>query len=195
MKQRTEEVLFQEWKRGDCEAFGELFGHYSCRSYNLGLRLTGNVEDAQDLLQETALKAFRTQNPCQSESTFYGWVRKILMNLFLDRTRYCNRSGRNRVDSQVDWTEIAEQCPSEAFPSPRAILEEQDDIAAIERALLELPEPYRTVLVLKEIEGLSYDEMARILQVPTETIRTRLRRARTGLRNRLTHCRHPSELI
>jgi RNA polymerase sigma-70 factor, ECF subfamily len=185
MNSPEDEQSLRKWREGDGEAFGALFENHSSRLYTLAYRLTGRPEDARDLLQETALKAFSTRAQCQQSAAFYGWIRKILMNLFLDGVRYQNRAGRDNMDSKVDWSKIEELSPDSETPNPRSVLEQQEQMAELGKALQTLDPVYRTVLVLREIEGLSYCEMAAELKVPMETIRTRLRRARVLLRDSL----------
>lgn len=185
MNSPEDEQSLRKWRQGDGEAFGYLFESYSSRLYSLAYRLTGKPEDAHDLLQETALKAFTTGAHCQHATAFYGWIRRILMNLFLDNVRYQSRAGRDKVDSRIELSEIEEQSLDQNTPSPRTALEQAEKAVVLEKALLSLDPHYRTVLILREIEGLSYSEMAVDLKVPVETVRTRLRRARALMREML----------
>ncbi len=179
------ENLLRRWRQGDGEAFGDLFEIHSRRLYTLAHRLTGRVDDARDLLQETALKAFTSGARLQRAAAFYGWIRRILMNQFLDSVRYQSRAGRDNLDTRTDWSEIEERAPASDIPSPRVALEQQEQAEELENALLSLEPQYRTVLILREIEGLSYSEIAADLKVPVETVRTRLRRARIQMRESL----------
>lgn len=185
MNSPEDENLLRKWRQGDGEAFGDLFESHSSRLYSLAYRLTGKTEEARDLLQETAIKAFTSGAGCQQAAAFQGWIRRILMNLFLDSLRYRSRAGRDSLDNRTDWSEIEEQSPDSVTLSPRAVLEQHEQAEEVEGALLNLDPVYRTVLILREIEGLSYSEIATDLKVPVETVRTRLRRARSQMRESL----------
>ena len=185
MSRREDENLLRRWRQGDGEAFGDLFEIHSSRLYTLAYRLTGREEDARDLLQETALKAFTTGARCHQAAAFYGWIRRILVNQFLDSVRYRSRMGRETLENRADWNEVVEQASASGAPSPRAVLEHQQQAEEIENALLRLDPHYRTVLVFREVEGLSYSQIASELKVPIETVRTRLRRARILMRELL----------
>lgn len=185
MNSPEEENSLRKWRQGDGEAFGDLFETHSSRLYTLAYRLTGKTEDARDLLQETALKAYTSGARCQQAGAFYSWIRRILMNQFLDSVRYQSRAGRDSLDRRTDWSEIEEQSPDSVTLNPRAVLEQHEQAEEVETALLSLDPHYRTVLILREIEGLSYNEIATDLKVPVETVRTRLRRARTMMRESL----------
>lgn len=179
------ESLIRRWRQGDNEAFGDLFELHSSRLYTLAYRLTGGIEEARDLLQETALKAFTAGSQCQRSASVYAWFRRILMNLYLDNVRYQGRAGRDKLDHRIDWSEIEERSPAQDTPNPRVALEQQERILKLERALLSLDPPYRTILLLREVEGLAYNEIAMEMKVPLETVRTRLRRARAMMREML----------
>lgn len=185
MNSQEDQHLLKKWREGDVEAFGDLFEHYSSQLYNLAYRLTGRTEDARDLVQDTALKVFTTEAQCHQAAAFYGWLRRILMNLFLDNIRYQNCAGRDCLDRQVIWSEVEEYSQDSKTPSPREALEQQEKTREIENALFGLEPHYRAVLILREIEGLSYSEIAMDLKVPVETVRTRLRRARAMMREML----------
>jgi RNA polymerase sigma-70 factor (ECF subfamily) len=186
MNSPADENSLRKWRQGDGEAFGDLFESHSSRLYTLAYRLTGRTEDARDLLQETALKAFTSSARCQQAAAFYGWIRRILMNQFLDNLRHWNRAGRESIDNRADWSEIEKRSPAGDTPNPRAVLEQREQAMELESALLSLEPHYRIVLILREIEGLSYSEMAAELQVPVETVRTRLRRGRSLMRESMS---------
>ncbi len=159
---------------------------HSARVYRLAYRLTGNSHDAEDLTQEVFVRVFRSL-PSYTPGTFEGWLHRITTNLFLDITR---RRQRIRFEGLGDETAAKlsglEPTPSEAFDDRHL----DYDIAA---ALADLPPEYRAAVVLCDIEGLTYEEIADALDVKLGTVRSRIHRGRAQLRSALEHRRprHP----
>ncbi|HNT34148.1 MAG TPA: RNA polymerase sigma factor [bacterium] len=186
MKADNEHELLQQWKEGSQEAFGELFSRNASDLYNFAYRLTGQTEDARDILQTAALKAFSRGCPSGEATRFYAWMRRVVLNLFLDSERTNRRAGRPSLVQNVDWEDIEfAAVPQSQLASPRAEMDEHQRMQAIRKALDGLPTEYRAVVVLRDVEGLSYAEIALHLSVGVETVRTRLRRARERLRDTL----------
>lgn len=153
---------------------------HSDRVYRLALRLTGNRHDAEDLTQEVFVRVFRSLHT-YSPGTFEGWLHRITTNLFLDQAR---RKQRIRFDALSD--ERAARLAS-ASPAPEvayADLNFEDDVEA---ALAAIPPDFRAAVVLCDIEGLSYDEIAEILGAKLGTVRSRIHRGRALLRSALAH--------
>lgn len=158
---------------------------HSARVYRLALRLTGDRHDAEDLTQEVFVRVFRSLDR-YTPGTFEGWLHRITTNLFLDQAR---RRQRIRFDALVDGAES--RLPS-ALPSPDALLLDQTFDADVEAALTALAPEYRAAVVLCDIEGLSYDEIADVLGLKLGTVRSRIHRGRSQLRKALAH-RAPAE--
>ena len=176
-----EQGLIDACRAGKTEAYGTLVRRYQDRLYPTVLRLTGCAEDAQDLLQETFLRAYEKLGNFQGESSFYTWVYRIGVNLALSgrRRRRPTRLGDGRDGSPDDQvTDPGETDPS--LPMERA---ERD--RAIQGALDGLAADHRAVVVMKEFDGLRYEEIGAILGIPVGTVRSRLHRARCELRERL----------
>jgi RNA polymerase sigma-70 factor, ECF subfamily len=155
---------------------------HSARVYRLAYRLTGNSHDAEDLTQEVFVRVFRSL-PTYTPGTFEGWLHRITTNLFLDITR---RRQRIRFEGLGEETAArlkgAEPTPSQAFDDRHL----DHDIAA---ALADLPPEYRAAVVLCDIEGLTYEEIADALGVKLGTVRSRIHRGRAQLRAALEHRR------
>jgi RNA polymerase sigma factor (sigma-70 family) len=155
---------------------------HSARVYRLAYRLTGNCHDAEDLTQEVFVRVFRSL-PTYTPGTFEGWLHRITTNLFLDLTR---RRQRIRFEGLGEETAArlrgAEPTPSQAFDDRHL----DHDIAA---ALADLPPEYRAAVVLCDIEGLTYEEIADALGVKLGTVRSRIHRGRAQLRAALEHRR------
>ncbi|HET9871620.1 MAG TPA: RNA polymerase sigma factor SigE [Propionibacteriaceae bacterium] len=157
---------------------------HSARVYRLAYRLTGNRHDAEDLTQDVFVRVFRSLHRFQP-GTFEGWLHRITTNLFLDSAR---RKQKIRFDGLVEGS--ADRLPS-TWPSPSEALADADldhDVAA---ALAALTPDFRAVVVLCDIEGMTYEEIASVLDVKIGTVRSRIHRGRAQLRAALAH-RRPS---
>ncbi|WP_435768943.1 RNA polymerase sigma factor SigE [Nocardioides sp. SYSU DS0651] len=163
----------------------QIVEQHSDRVYRLALRLTGNRHDAEDLTQEVFVRVFRSLHT-YTPGTFEGWLHRITTNLFLDQAR---RKQRIRFDALSD--ERAARLASATAPPDTAYADRtfDDDVAA---ALGSLPPDFRAAVVLCDIEGLSYEEIAEILGAKIGTVRSRIHRGRAQLRAALAH-RAPSE--
>jgi RNA polymerase sigma-70 factor (ECF subfamily) len=162
----------------------EVVRDHSARVYRLAYRLTGNPHDAEDLTQDVFVRVFRSLHKYQP-GTFEGWLHRITTNLFLDTAR---RKQKIRFDGLADGSEERLQSP---LPTPGDQLADaglDHDVAA---ALAALAPEFRAAVVLCDIEGLSYDEIADALGVKIGTVRSRIHRGRAQLRTALAH-RSPS---
>jgi len=157
----------------------EIVERHSDRVYRLAYRLTGNRPDAEDLTQEVFVRVFRSLDT-YSPGTFAGWLHRITTNLFLDQAR---RRQRIRFDALSD--ERASRLTSGSSPDDAYVDQRFDD--DIERALQELPPDFRAAVVLCDVEGLSYEEIAQILGAKLGTVRSRIHRGRAMLRDALAH--------
>ena len=166
-------------------SWDEVVEQHSDRVYRLAYRLTGNRHDAEDLTQEVFVRVFRSLST-YTPGTFAGWLHRITTNLFLDQAR---RKQRIRVDALSD--ERADRLTS-AAPAPDAAYADQTFDDDIERALATLPPDFRAAVVLCDVEGLSYEEIAEILDAKLGTVRSRIHRGRAMLRSALAH-RAPTE--
>jgi RNA polymerase sigma-70 factor (ECF subfamily) len=153
---------------------------HSARVYRLAYRLTGNPHDAEDLTQEVFVRVFRSLSS-YTPGTFEGWLHRITTNLFLDQAR---RRQKIRFDALAD--DADQRLPGRA-PTPEHALYDQLFDADVEKALAELPPDFRAAVVLCDIEGLSYEEIAAILDVKLGTVRSRIHRGRSMLRRALGH--------
>ncbi|MBO1765849.1 RNA polymerase sigma factor SigE [Allobranchiibius sp. GilTou38] len=158
----------------------EIVTEHSARVYRLSYRLTGNVHDAEDLTHDVFLRVFRSLGSYRP-GTFEGWLHRITTNVFLDKMR---RKQRIRFDALSD--ESAARLPSrEGSPEQTYVDAHFDD--DIQRALDALAPDFRAAVVLCDIEGLSYEEIAATLDVKLGTVRSRIHRGRAQLREALAH--------
>jgi RNA polymerase sigma factor (sigma-70 family) len=158
----------------------EVVEQHSARVYRLAYRLTGNVHDAEDLTQEVFVRVFRSLST-YTPGTFEGWLHRITTNLFLDQVR---RKKRIRFDSLAEDADARlpgrEPDPSRAYDDTHL----DDDVQA---ALDALPPDFRAAVVLCDIEGLTYEEIAATLGIKLGTVRSRIHRGRAQLRDALAH--------
>jgi RNA polymerase sigma-70 factor, ECF subfamily len=177
-----EQGLINACRAGKTEAYGVLVRRYQDRLFPTVLRLTGCAEDAHDLIQEAFLKAYEKLGRFHGESCFYTWVYRIAVNLAL--------SGRRR---KRPWLSLSEG-PNGELTEPSGDPKESDPSLPLERAERErivqdalnaLAPDHRAVVVMKEYDGLRYEEIAAVLGIPVGTVRSRLHRARCELRDRL----------
>lgn len=177
-----DQSLIDACRAGQTEAYGVLVRRYQDRLYPTVLRLSGCAEDAQDLLQEAFLKAYQKLGHFQGESSFYTWVYRIAVNLALSGRR------RRRPTASLNGGRDggAREVTVEARESdPTLPLERAERERVVQDALNALAADHRAVVVLKEYDGLRYEEIGAVLGIPVGTVRSRLHRARCELRDRL----------
>jgi RNA polymerase sigma-70 factor (ECF subfamily) len=158
----------------------EIVRTHSARVYRLAYRLTGNQHDAEDLTQEVFVRVFRSLST-YTPGTFEGWLHRITTNLFLDMVR---RRARIRFEGMAD--DAHERLPGKE-PSPQQLVDDRSFDGDVQAALDELPPDFRAAVVLCDIEGLSYEEIAATLGVKLGTVRSRIHRGRAQLRAALDH--------
>jgi RNA polymerase sigma-70 factor (ECF subfamily) len=167
-------------------SWDDLVRQHSARVYRLAYRLTGNMHDAEDLTQEVFVRVFRSL-PNYTPGTFEGWLHRITTNLFLDMARRRQRIRFEGLgDQAVGLLRDDEPTPAQAFDARHLDTD-------VQQALEALAPEYRAAVVLCDIEGLSYEEIATTLGVKLGTVRSRIHRGRAQLRTALDHRRprHP----
>jgi RNA polymerase sigma-70 factor (ECF subfamily) len=160
-------------------SWDDVVREHASRVYRLAFRLTGNRHDAEDLTHEVFLRVFRSLSD-YVPGTFEGWLYRITVNLFLDSVR---RRARVRFEPLPDDTERI----AGGGPTPEADFEQMNLDADIQSALRALPPGFRAAVVLCDIEGLSYEEIAAVLGIKLGTVRSRIHRGRALLRDALAH--------
>ena len=177
-----ENQLIQRAARGDAGAFNTLMGNHERRMYAVALRMCGNAEDAQDCLQEAMLRVYRAIGGFKAQSSFSTWLYRITMNTCLDELRRRKSRPSVSLDGLVDagWS------PADDRESPEQHALRGEARAALERSIQELPEDMRAAVVLRDIHGFSYEEIARQLNANVGTIKSRISRARERLRDKIS---------
>ncbi|MEO0087226.1 MAG: sigma-70 family RNA polymerase sigma factor [candidate division WOR-3 bacterium] len=183
-----ESELIKRAKEGNDEAFEMLISRYEKKIYNLAYRFLNNEEDAAEVLQETLIRAYRFIKKFQERSSFYTWLYRIAVNVSLRKLK--KRSKEEKVvslDENVPgYEEIPQEIPDET-QNPEIIYQRKQLQEAVRRALEELPDAYRSVVFLKDVEGLSNKEIAEILKLTVPAVKSRLHRGRLFLREKLKH--------
>ncbi len=176
--------LVERCQADDTAAFQVLVERYQQRASRLAYRYVRNQEDARDITQEAFIRAFRSIKDFRTESQFYTWLYRILVNLSLDHLR------RNKMETSEyqDDLMLRSQTVAEAQhkrSNPREELWKKQRQVAIVEAIESLPDDQKTTVILREIDGLSYEEIAQVTRVPIGTVMSRLFYARRKLQDKL----------
>ena len=175
--------LVQRVQAGDTAAFRALFDKYHRRAFAVAMGVVKNQDDALDAVQEAFVKVHKNIHKFQGSSSFYTWLYRIVMNVSIDHVRRTSRRKSLDFDERAlhEESEVAGDgalVPSVTDANPGKAALRRELGGAIQAALQELPEHHRAVIVLREIEGMSYEEMAETLGVPKGTVMSRLFHAR-----------------
>jgi RNA polymerase sigma-70 factor (ECF subfamily) len=174
--------LIADCLNGDSTAFGVLVRRYQDRLYNTVFRMVGNSEDALDIVQDAFMHAYQSLDSFKGQAQFYTWLHRIAANTAISHCR--KRQIPVRVVDRESELPLEPADPSE-FSRPSHALEQAEQESRIQKALQRLSPEHRVVLVMKELEGQKYEDIAEALGVPIGTIRSRLHRARSELRELL----------
>ena len=177
-----ENRLIQRAAAGDAEAFNALMGMHERRMYAVALRMCANPEDAQDCLQEAMIRVYRAIAGFKAQSSFSTWVYRITMNTCLDELR----RRKNRPNTSLDDLVDAGWSPSDGEDTPEKHMLRREAQALLQRFIGELPEDMRAAVVLRDVQGFSYDEIAEMLDTNVGTIKSRISRGREKLREKIT---------
>ena len=175
---RDEQELIRLAGRGDQLAFETLMSAQENRMYAVALRMCGNREDAQDCMQEAMIRIFRSISGFKGQSSISTWVYRITMNSFLDELRRRKTRAATSLDAMLDNG----YSPSDETDTPEQHSLQSEQRRLLERAIAELPEDMRSAIVLRDIEGCSYEEIAQALDANVGTIKSRISRGRERLR-------------
>lgn len=172
--------LIERSVSGDSEAFGRLVTRYQDRLYNSMVHYLRNETEAEDVVQETFILAFTRLGSFQGKSAFYTWLYRIAFNTAISR----GRRRRPRVSVERDLLDAGTGLDGEG-PQPGDQLQQDERAAELMAALGRLNQEHRAILVLREMDELSYEEISEILETPVGTVRSRLHRARGQLKEEL----------
>jgi RNA polymerase sigma-70 factor (ECF subfamily) len=173
-------------QKEDRQAFDELVQRYHKQAYNIAYRMTGNHADAEDLIQEAFIRAFRFFAQYKRELPFDSWLYKIMSNVFVDMLRRRPKAHIRSLDQPIateDGEALLEIADTASGPEEQVMSREMD--SRIQAALNSIPEDFRLAVIYADIEGLSYEEIADAMSCSIGTVRSRLHRGRKLLRTRL----------
>lgn len=176
----TEQELIQAARRGDDSAFEELVRQYEKKVYHLALRMCGNQEDAMEVSQEAFLSIWRGLKFFRGDASFSTWVYRLTSNAAIDYLRRQNR--RTALEGTSLDDEESHLEPSDPAPTPQQAVEREERSRHLQEGLMALSAEHRQVLLLRELHGLSYDEIGQQLELDLGTVKSRIARGREKLR-------------
>lgn len=181
----TDKQLIDRVKKGEKAAYDLLVLKYQQRIVNLVSRFVRNQSDALDVTQEAFIKAYRALPNFRGESAFYTWLYRIAVNTAKNYLAVQSRrpSGSNYDVSEIEQIEGADALKEQA--TPESLLLKDELQATVLKAIEDLPEDLKTAIMLREIEGLSYEEIAGVMECPIGTVRSRIFRAREAIENEM----------
>src|SRR5438093_4194577 len=179
------EALIQRCLQGDQVAWDAIVQQYRRKVFNVAYKFVGRHEEAEDLTQEIFLKIFKSLDTFDRRANFQTWLISISRNLCIDHYRSV-RKERETIDRDVDANELT---PASAEPGPVAALEQRDRVALLRHAMAALPQTLRTAVLMRDIQELSYQEIADRLRLPEGTVKSRINRGRTELARQIRKLR------
>lgn len=187
MSKTLDELLVERAKKGDVAAFEQLIAQYQKSVYNTAFRLTGNHEDASDVAQEAFVKVYTSLPDFRGDSSFKTWLFRIVHNACNDELR---KRIRKRTSSLSDIVfnedgDLSRQIPDPS-DGPEQSLDRIETQRVVQQSINELEDEYRIVVVMREIQGLSYNEIADALGINLGTVKSRLNRARHALKEKFS---------
>jgi RNA polymerase sigma-70 factor (ECF subfamily) len=181
LTREQELAVIRRVQRGDTDAFEALVAAYEKNVFNVALQMTGNREDAQDMTQEAFLKAYSSLSSFRGDSKFSSWLYRIVSNVCLDFKRRQGRRPSSSLTVEDDEGENIQLDIADESQSPEALLERKMTREAVRAGLQQLPDEQRQILLLREIQGLSYEEIGEAMGLEAGTVKSRIFRARKKL--------------
>jgi RNA polymerase sigma-70 factor (ECF subfamily) len=181
LTREQELTIIRRVQHGDVNAFELLVAAYEKNVFNVALQMVGNREDAQDMAQEAFLKAYNSLPSFRGDSKFSSWLYRIVSNVCLDFKRRQGRRPSSSLTVEDDEGETLELDIADESQSPEALLERKLTREAVRRGLQELPDEQRQILLLREIQGMSYEEIGEAMGLEEGTVKSRIFRARKKL--------------
>jgi len=179
----SDEALIEQIKKGDLDAFERLIAKYETKVYTIAYRYMGNYNDASDLAQEALIRVYRSIGGFRGESSFLTWLYRVVTNVCKDELR------RRAKEKTVSMDEMIEKGKPPAVEEKNKSLEEiilcREWQAEVQAVLNSLSEEHRTIVIMRDIQGYSYEEIAFFLECSLGTVKSRLNRARNMLKDRL----------
>lgn len=180
-----DELLVERAKNGDAEAFERLIQQYEKKVYNFAYRYVGNPEDAADIAQEALVRAYTSLSNFRGNSSFQTWLLRITYNACLDELRKRSRQKLTSIDETVfgDEGEMARQFADSA-DGPEALVEREELQRTVHETIQELDDEHRTMILMRDLQGYSYNQIADVLGLNLGTVKSRINRARQALKEK-----------
>lgn len=180
----NEDFLIKKAKKGDSAAFSALMEQHFAMIYNLALRMSGNPDDASDLTQEVMIKLFKNIGAFEGKSKFSTWVYRVAANTCLDELRKIKRKKTVSLDAEYETEDGSIGYEAEdTAPTPDVSAERAELKTIVAKAVSRLGEEYRTAVILRDINGLSYTEIAEVIGCSVGTVKSRISRGRANLKD------------
>lgn len=186
-------VLVARAKDGDDEAFSDLVRLYEKRAFGLAISLVGDASEAEDIVQDAFMKAYRGISNFKGESGFYTWLYRIIFNLNIDYARKRARKRENKVgeiailDSSIRSNDLGAKSPMGKLSGPKESFDSMELGEQLKSAIAALSPEHREVILLREMEGLSYAEISQVTNSSKGTVMSRLHHARKNLQKSLSN--------
>jgi RNA polymerase sigma-70 factor (ECF subfamily) len=182
----SEKILIKRSKNGDIGAFEDLIEEYQQKVFNIALRMLGNYEDASDIAQEVFIKVFRAIKGFKGKSSFSTWLYRIATNTCLDELRKRKNKKVLYIDEDIklEDSDLQRQIEDDS-PTPDVIAEKKEIGAIVNEAIDKLSDEHKAAIILRDIQGFSYLEIAEILNCPEGTVKSRINRGRRTLKELL----------
>lgn len=180
--QHQEEDLIEKAKAGDVKSFEILIANYKKRAFNIAYRMLGNLEDANDVTQESFLKIYRSIDKFKGKSSFSTWLYSIVSNTCIDFIRKNRKKTTISIDTNYDEDGYEIEIADEKNTT-ESLFEKKEIIRSIHDAINRLNHDQKIVIILRDIQGFSYFEISKILNISEGTVKSRISRGRKNLKN------------
>ncbi|AEG59032.1 RNA polymerase sigma factor [Desulforamulus ruminis] len=175
--------IIEKARTGDTGAFEAIVRWYQPGIFNVAFRILNDREEARDATQEVFIKLYSALASFRGEAKFTSWFYRIATNVCLDRYRRNKKSRAHTIQDRYE--DIAPRAPTTARDDPAEIYQQKESLSALQELIADLPVKYRTVLILRHLEGLSYQEIADIMEIPVQTVGTQIHRAKAVLQKKM----------
>lgn len=182
----VEKKLIEKSKNGDVESFEKLIEKYQAIAFNIAYRMVGNIEDARDMAQEAIIKVYRSLKKFRGDSNFSTWFYRIVINNCIDMIRINNKFQTFSIDKSIITEEGSycfEMTDNKNLPDEIVVKKERKEI--VQGAIKQLPEKYRIMIVLRDLQDFTYGEISEITECPVRTVKSRISRGRLLLKELL----------
>jgi RNA polymerase sigma-70 factor (ECF subfamily) len=179
----VESVLIRKAKNGDVHAFENLIEIHRKRVYNIALKMLHNQEDAYDITQEVFIRVFKSMKEFREEASFSTWIYRITKNACLDELRKRKNKATVSLDEDLETEDGAiKRQVEDCSPGPDALYESMELRDIVRTAIELLSDEHKFVIILRDLQGFSYEEIAKVLECPEGTVKSRINRARKALK-------------